>query len=246
MMNAKRLSAVSAAVVIMLAAMPVAAAAGDSIAVDAGVDLFNRYVWRGLDIASTPSVQPALSVAYRGFELGAWGAYTLSNQTSGSDEIDFWLSYSHACENGMSAQVLATDYYYPNAGRRLFNFNGYDDPDPGAHTLELGVSLTGPATFPVTVSGYVNVYNDAGNNTYFQVEYPFHAGETSIGLVCGVAGGSEENPGYYGTDSVNVINIGVSAEREIQVSHIFSVPLSVALIVNPRAEIAYLVTGLSF
>ena len=107
-------------------------------------------MWRGLDIANTPSIQPSLSIEHSGFEFGIWGAYTVSNDASESDELDFWLSYTRGFENGASLTLIATDYYYPNVGIKFFNFNTHDDvddeghPDPGAHTVEVGASVTGP------------------------------------------------------------------------------------------------------
>lgn len=239
-------------VAIMLLGITGGAAASDKIAVSSGVDLYNRYVWRGLDIANTPSVQPTLSVSYTGFEFGTWGAYTLSNQSSDLDEIDFWLGYTLELENGVSCNLLATDYYFPNSGVKFFNFNDHDAviddtiPDFGAHTIELGLSITGPESFPITVSGFMNVYNDAGSNTYFQADYPITVAEYELGFFCGAAGGSKDNPDYYGTDEFSVINVGVSASREIKVSESFSVPLSISLVVNSKEEISHLVVGMSF
>lgn len=238
--------------VMLMSVMAASVSAENKLAVNTGVDFYNRYVWRGLDIANTPSIQPSMSVTYAGFEFGVWGAYTLSNQESESDEIDFWLGYTMELDNGVSFTLLATDYYFPNKGIKFFNFNDYDAviddsvPDPGAHTFELGLSVSGPESFPVTVSGYVNVYNDAGNNTYFQVDYPVTVGETELGFFCGVAGGSKENPGYYGTENLNAVNVGVSAAREIKVSESFSLPMSVSLVLNPREEITHLLVGLTF
>ncbi len=226
--------------------------AENGIAVNTSLDLYNRYIWRGLDIAHTPSLQPTLSVAGRGLELGAWGAYTLSNDASASDEIDFWLSYTHAIEDKLSLTAIATDYYFPNAGIKFFNFNNYnaviDDtiPDPGAHTLEIGLSITGPPSFPAVLSGYVNVYNDAGSNAYFQIDYPVVLNETDLTFFCGAAAGSKDNPDYYSADKFSVINVGVTALREIKVSDSFSLPLTVSFIVNPKAEISYLLAGVSF
>lgn len=242
------------AVIFMIMVMgltPVAIAA-DGISVNTSADLFNRYIWRGLDIANTPSIQPSLSVVYSGLELGTWGAYTLSNDASDNDEIDFWLSYTTAFSNGVSISAVMTDYYFPNAGIRLFNFNNHnaliDDsiPDPGAHTIEIGISITGQESFPVTLSGYLNVYNDAGSNTYFQLDYPVTVNETNLNFFCGAAGGSKDNAGYYGVEEFAVINFGVTAVREIKVSESFSLPFTVSLIVNPSAEILYLLTGISF
>lgn len=239
-------------IVIVLMPLTSSALAGDGVAVSSSIDFFSRYVWRGLDIANTPSLQPSLSVGASGLEFGAWGAYALSNEAFDADEIDFWLSYTGEMKSGVSVTGLVTDYYFPNAGIDFFNFNNYDAvkndtiPDPGAHTFELGLSVTGPSSFPVTLSGYVNIYNDAGSNTYFQLDYPVAAKETELNFFCGVAGGSKDNPGYYGADDVSVINLGVNAVRAIKVSESFTIPLSVSLIVNPKAEITHLVAGMSF
>ena len=232
---------------VLISGFTITAIAQDKLEVNTGVDIYSRYVWRGLDIAATPSIQPSISISYGGFEFGTWGAYTLSNEAAASDEIDFWLSYSLELEDGPSFTLLATDYYFPNGDAKFFNFNNHDDVDgPGAHTIELGLSIAGPESFPVTVSGYMNVHNDAGSNTYFQLDYPFHAGETDLGLFFGFAGGSEDNPNYYGTDTFNAINIGVNAGREIIISDHFSLPLTFSLIVNPRDEISHLLVGASF
>lgn len=222
------------------------AAAGEGVAVDTSLDLYSRYIWRGLEIGNTPSIQPALSVSYGGFELGAWGAYALSNKAFDADEVDFWLSYTHTFGNGAAVSAVATDYYFPNTGIKFFNFNNHDAAVPGAHTVELGLSVSGPESFPLTLSGYVNVHNDAGANTYFQLDYPCSVDRTDLTFVCGVAGGSKDNPDYYGAGKAAVINLGVSAVREIKMSESFSLPLTVSLIVNPKMETAHLIVGVSF
>lgn len=227
------------------------ATAEESITANTGVDLYNRYVWRGLDIAATPSIQPTLSLSYAGLEVGTWAAYTLSNEASESDEIDFWLSYTKEFEKGASISALVTDFYYPNAGTGFFNFNGHDAvvqdtiPDPGAHLLEIGLVLTGPESFPVTLSAYLNVHNDAGDNIYLQLDYPFNVNDTELGFFLGAAAGSEENPDYYGTDDLQVINLGITASREIRMSESFSLPLSVTFVLNPNAEISHVLVGIS-
>jgi hypothetical protein len=221
-----------------MAAMAPVATAAEKAEVNVGVDFFSRYVWRGFDFGSNPSIQPALTVGYYGFELGVWGAYSLSPESSDNDEIDFWLSYKYGWDNGLSITAIVTDYYFPNAGIKFSYF--------GAHTVEPGLSITMPEAFPLTVSGYVNVQNDAGNNTYFQLDYPATAGEVDLDFFFGVAGGSTENSDYYDTDKTNVINVGMSASRAIKVTESFSIPLTGLLIYNPRQEKSYLVVGMSF
>ncbi len=250
--------------VILITGLSATAFAQESISVNTGVDLYNRYVWRGGDIANTPSIQPFLSVSYAGLELGTWGAYTLSNEQSDCDEIDFWLSYTRELESGVAFSAMITDYYYPNAGLKFSNFDGDGDSTlvmviddeagtadssyfyGGAHTLEIGLSITGPSSFPVTLSGYFNVHNDAGNNAYFQLDYPVMVNEYELGFFCGVTPGSEDNPGYYGADEFAFINLGVTASRDIQVSETLNLPLTVSFVINPESEMSHLLVGLSF
>ncbi len=223
-----------------------AAAAQESLTADASLDLYSRYVWRGADIASTPSLQPTLAFDYMGFELGFWGAYTLSNNESASDEIDIWVGYSTTLGEKVSVTGLVTDYYFPNKGIRFFNFNNWDDPDgEGAHTLELGAVIGSTGKCPFSFSAYYNFYNDAGTNAYFQLDGNFQLETTSLDFFIGATPGSTKNPDYYGTHNFEVINLGVTAGREIKISEDFSLPLNVSFIVNPCAEVSYLVAGIS-
>ena len=213
-------------------------ASADSPVAGVGLDFYSRYIWRGSDIGDSPSIQPTLSFTGYGFQLGAWGAYPTNSQSAVTNEIDFWLSYDKTFDSGAAVELIVTDYYYPNAGVKFSNSD--------AHTLETGVSVTGPGGFPLTVAAYVNVANDPGNNTYFECSYPATAGEASLRFFVGAAGGSQENPGFYGTDTANVINMGVTATRPIAITDRFSLPVVGSLIYNPRVEVAYLVVGVSF
>ncbi len=227
--------------------------AQNKIEVSSSADFVSRYVWRGIQINDAPNIQPSLSLNCSGLSFGLWGSYSLSKINSNqldfavSQEIDAWISYSFELKNGISITALATDYYFPQGGLKLGNFNNYDDPNgPGAHTIELGLSVAGNKSFPITVSGYVNVYNDKGNNAYLQLDYSTELSNYNINLFAGAAIGNKDNPVYYGTSGFSFINVGISAQREIKVSESFSVPLSVSYIINPKAEISYLVFGLSF
>lgn len=231
---------------LLMSAHSTSVEAQESATVNCGVDLVSRYIWRGLNIGDAPSIQPSLAVAYAGFELGAWGAYSTSNNATATDEIDFWLSYTHQAANSISFTVIATDYTFPNSGVKFFNFNDYDDDDgPGAHTLEIGAGITGPQSFPIGFYAYMNVYNDAGNNTYFQVDYPVTVGETGLNFFAGAAGGAEDNPGYYGTDDFQVVHLGVTATKKVKISGDFSLPVFVTYSLNPEEEISYLLLGFS-
>jgi len=223
-----------------------------SLSVDAGADIVSRYLWRGLDVNDAPNIQPSISMEAAGFSLGIWGSYSLtaSNSTDEnyafSQEIDFWAGYSLELENGMSLGVMLTDYYYPVAGIKFGNFNNYDNPEgPGAHTVEAGLSIAGPESFPLTFSGFMNIHNDAGNNTYFQLDYAISVSDVDLGFTVGAAGGSEENAAYYGAESFEIINLGINVSKEIKITDSFSLPVNAAFILNPNTEVSYLVFGIS-
>lgn len=53
--------------------VPVTSIAQDKVEAGVGVDLVSGYIWRGQDLGGV-SIQPSLSVACKGFSLGAWGS----------------------------------------------------------------------------------------------------------------------------------------------------------------------------
>jgi hypothetical protein len=204
------------------------AGAQDGVTVSVGVDVVSRYIWRGIDAADAPSMQPAVTLSVQGLSVGAWGSYSLSNNlTQGS------------------LGVLFTDYYFPNAGGGLSNYRDYDTPDgPGAHVLEAGAVVT-PPSFPISLAACVNIYNDEGHSVFLQASYPFAVGETSLTVFAGATPGSDKNPGYYGTDQFKFLHVGLTAKKEVPVSDRFSLPLWVSWSANPNLDIAYLVVGFS-
>ncbi len=204
-----------------------------------GADFVNRYIWRGLEINDSPNIQPALSLGYKGLEVGLWGSYTLSNEVSETDEIDAYVGYTINSEAG-DISLLLTDYYFPNAGVELSDFDG----DGGAHTLEAALGFS-PASFPISFLVAYNIHNDDGNNIYFELGYSATISDVEFGLFAAAAAGSEENPGYYGTEDFSFINIGLSASKSIKITEDFELPISSSFIVNPNADIAYLVFGFS-
>jgi hypothetical protein len=62
----------------------------------------------------------------------------------------------------------------------------------------------------------------------------------------GASGGSEENPGYYGTETFNFINVGVKAAKSVKITEEYSLQVSVTFLFNPRSEISFLVFCLTF
>ena len=223
------------------------------LSLNTGVDIVNRYIWRGMDVNDQPNLQPYITLKYTRLQIGFWGSYGLSHLNSGdehysfSHEIDTWLSYSFPLGSSINVTALLTDYYYPNGGIKMGNFNNYDNKDGnGAHTIEAGLSFTGPETFPLTLSGYMNIYNDKGHNSYFQADYSTSVNEINVGLFIGAAVGSKDTPDYYGTEKLNIVHMGVKISRSVKVTENFSLPVYCSYILNPNREVAFLVFGISF
>jgi uncharacterized protein (TIGR02001 family) len=245
-MRRRRLFLAVVGLLLLQAMVPPGARAQEELEVTVGVDLVSRYIWRGLNVGDSPSLQPTLVFSRNGFEIGAWGAYSTSNQITDGDEIDLWAAYNLEFENGGGLRFLLTDYYFPNAGVEFSDYNDYDDEDgPGAHILELGASVSLPGSFPLTVSGYLNIHNDEGNNTYIQLDYPLSVREISLDLFAGFTPGSEENPDLYGADQFEFLNLGMTAIREVSITQNFSFPVFTSFILNPNEDISYLVVGFS-
>ena len=53
-------------------AVPAMGMAQDKVEASVGADLVSGYIWRGQDLGGV-SIQPTLSVSYKGFSLSAWG-----------------------------------------------------------------------------------------------------------------------------------------------------------------------------
>lgn len=218
------------------------------LSLSVNADLVSRYIWRGIDVNDAFNIQPALSLSVSGFSFGFWGSYSLTNNLDYNiygQELDTWLGYTYSFESGISIGAIVTDYYYPNAGIPWGDWNNYDNPDgPGAHTVETGLLVKGPDALPLSLSGYINVYNDAGNNAYFQADYPAAISDVALNFFVGASTGSEENP-IYGTETFNIINIGVKASKSIKITEDYSLPVYTSFIINPREEISYIVFGLT-
>lgn len=197
-----------------------------------GVDLFNRYVWRGVEYGSSPSIQPTIEFSKGVFTIGAWGAYATGSSGDAGyfAEADLYLSF--AFENGLSFGL--TDYYYP--GTSWFKF----DKEISSHAFEfnLGYEI---GKFSL---GANYILNDSrygagaeGGDLYFELGY-------SSGPFSAFIGGGD---GWHTTNgNMQICNIGIGAQKEIVITDTFSLPLSGSVILNPNTEQLLLVVGLSF
>lgn len=195
------------------------------------VDLFNRYVWRGVEYGSSPSIQPTIEFTKGVFTIGAWGAYATGSSDGNGYYAEADLYASFAFENGLSFGL--TDYYYP--GSSWFEM----DKETSSHAFEFNI---GYEIGKFSLGGNY-ILNDSrygagaeGEDMYFELGYgsgPFSA----------FLGGGD---GWHTTNGdFQICNIGVGTKKELKITDTFSMDLSGSVILNPNTEQLFLVVGIS-
>ncbi len=206
-----------------------------------GSDFVSRYVWRGMDFANSPSIQPTLSYTTKcGFEIGYWGAY--STTAVNYQETDLYLSYT--IKDVIS--ITVTDYFFPMGDSLSINNHYFEyGEDKTGHILEGNLTFNGLKNFPVYLSLNYNLYGaDKDNSFYGEIGYNGSVGTYEYSVFLGVTPGK----GIYlpdGSDEFSVVNVGLTISKEVKITDTFSLPVMGSLIFNPQAENIFLVFGFS-
>ena len=211
---------------------------------DLGIDFQSRYIWRGLQLGgASSSAQPYLEFSSGDFAIGAWGAYSLGG-VNGVQEADIYVTYSPS--DALSFTI--TDYYFPTDGNLANNYFNYGG-DATGHVFEAMVSFNGTDSFPVGLSVATN-FGGADKNgdeqsysTYVEASYSTTMNDVDFGIFAGAV--FSDKGGYYLTDGSGLINLGISASKEVKITDAFSLPVNSALIFNPDQENIYLTFGFS-
>jgi hypothetical protein len=218
---------------------------------DLSTDIMSRYIWRGLNLGgSSPSIQPNIELGMGNFALGAWAAYSFNNAIV-KQEVDLYASYTFAD----LINITATDYFLPFEDTNANHYFNYKKDETG-HLFEISAKFLGTEKIPVSLMIATNIYGaDAkksnGDNqfsTYIELGYSFDVKDVAcsafLGLTPTKPDTEKEETGYYG-EGPGVINLGISASKEIKISESFSLPVNASLITNPQAENIFLVFGIS-
>ncbi len=220
--------------VILILATGAAKAQEEESPISIGADFMSRYVWRGLDYGASPSIQPYLEFGAGNFAIGAWGAYTTSFSTAnfmGIQEMDLYASFTVAD----MITLGVTDYFFPQESDYNYNYFDYGSDTTG-HVIEGMVSFDGLEDLPLTLTLGMNLVNDDDNSLYAELGYSF----SILDIFVGAGNGIYTSDGDFG-----VVNLGISASREIPVTENFTLPVSASLITNPEAKQIHLVFGIS-
>lgn len=214
------------------------AAEESSASIDAGLDIYSSYIWRGAKFGSGPAFQPWVEGAIGNLAIGAWGSVNASIDEA--LEMDLYIGYSF--DFGLS--IAVTDYYFGHVdgdslgvdddGETIYEqlgFLSYND----AHFIEPAISME-IGDFSI-MGAYMFYPGFEEGDLYFEAGYSFGA----LSLTLGAGDGAYTDDGEF-----MICNIGVGASKEIQITEKFSLPLSGGVVLNPSTEGFYIYAGISF
>ena len=191
---------------------------------DFGADLVSSYVWRGTQFGSGAHVQPYMDLGSGNLTGGVWGSFPTSAK-GGGNELDLWVSYDFG-----PLALTVTNYTFPGEGGVYADseglFNG-DYTELAASTSIMGVDLS---------AGYFTEVEA------LYVELGFSTGAVDIAL----GYGDDQADGFYAGGGSGLVNMSFSGSKDIQISDNYALPVFGSFILNPEAETAFLVFGISF
>ena len=223
----------------ILSAAAVAAKAQDTLETTIGTDVVSQYVWRGQDLGGV-SVQPTLGLGYKGLSLSAWGSAGLSNPAD-TREFDLTLAYTIGGFN-----IGVTDYWF-NAGLDPLNRYFAYAADCTNHVFEANVGYDfGFAS----LQWYTNFAGNDGltpaekraYSSYVEVNVPFVLGGVDWTATAGAVPFATD---FYGVEGFGVVNVALTASKDIRITDSFSIPVFAQVAANPYSRDAFFVFGIT-
>lgn len=200
----------------------------------ASLELQTKYVWRGIEYGTAPTLFPSLSYSTAGFNAYVMGGYSWNGSHS---EVDLGVSYTY---KGFTLGV--NDYYYPTSTGESDKYFNYKGKTTG-HWFEgtLGYSYE---KLPVPLWALVSTYfagadkrPESGKqawSTYAEIggRYDFKY-EMYVSLAVGAA----LNKSFYNdyAHGFSVCNVNLRYGKTFAAGP-FTFPLGVSFTVNPLRE----------
>lgn len=214
-----------------------AAMAQENVEVSLGADVVSKYIWRGQDLGHA-AVQPTVGVAYKGLSLSAWGSYGITD-SSDTDELDLTLSYS---TGGLTVGV--TDYWFSGGDNRYFLYDAHRT----AHVFEGNIGYDFGC---LSLNWFTNFAGADGMNkdgkraysSYFEIAAPFKLGGVDWNVAAGAVPFATTS--YADANGFAVVNLSLTATKEIKLTDSFSLPVFATVATNPSTQKAYLAFGVT-
>jgi len=222
---------------VFLSTTVIAAAQESKGSFNVGADVVSSYVWRGVAQGSNePNIQPSVSYTNGGLTIGVWGSGNLSGSIK---EADLYATYAVSS----LFSVTLTDYNWTfTPGTSYFKYSNGTD-----HQFEGTISYAGVACCPLSASINTIFYGadkkasdgKQAYSTYVELGYPIASNAKVF------AGASLSESSIYATSGFGVTNVGLKVSKSIEISDKFSLPVYGIAGVNPKAESAFLVVGVT-
>jgi len=216
-----------------------------------GADVVSTYVWRGM-YQTGASLQPAMNFISGGFSIGAWGSVDFAG--FGYKEVDLTTSYS------FKHLTIGLFNYWVS---REDNYNYFDFSSTTAHLLEINLAYSFDP-LPLTlgwntiIAGNDQYFDDKGKtkrafSTYLEAAYAFQIKDVNLEAAVG-ASPWKSNTLYTctpfndggGTNGFAVINLSLTASKDIKINDKYSLGIFSQLIINPAKEDAFFIFGIKF
>jgi hypothetical protein len=207
-------------------------------------DVVSQYIWRGTVASLNPNIQPTIALVAGNLEAGVWGS---TDFLASYKELDPYIAYTVK-----SFKIAVTDYDWSFSNSSYFNYKNSSTD----HIVEVSLTFLGTTKLPLNVTLNTMAYgadkrwnkitdsfSDKQNySTYLELSWSFQP--------CTIYVGMTPHNGYYGAgygkvDGFAICNLGISSTRSIKITPDFSLPLKGSFYVNPQAESAHLVIGIT-
>lgn len=220
------------------------------VSFDGGTDLAGAYIWRGNLLLKGANFQPYIDFYAGNFTLGLWNCTDFNGNLK---EFDIFTSVSAG-----PVTFTLTDYFTQENTNAEFG-TCYENPRYGdyhasttGHTFEFSVDWV--SDFGLDASMNLLFYgadkkwwledenpDEAEKNaygTYFELGYTASVKGVDfrpcVGMVFNASTWYGDGTGTH--DGFNVVNLGVKASKEIQITDKFKLPVYAVFGYNPQAD----------
>lgn len=201
-------------------------------------ELTSKYVWRGQEYGTSPTLFSSLQFQYQHINAALIGGYALNGS---HQEVDICIGYQYK-----NIYIGLSDYYYPSAVGKTDNY--WDVSKLTGHYGEL-YAMYQPTRLPLQLLLSTYVYGADKNNkqqnaysTYAEANYTFTIGNTQqLTLGCGTA----LNKGLYTkyTDAPRVVNTFVCYQNKLSIKQ-KQIPVTCAFIYNPYINKSFITSSI--
>ena len=207
-----------------------------------GIELQTKYMWRGIEYGTAPTLFPQIYFDKWGLNIYAMGGYAVDGSHS---EVDLGISYSF-----YGVTIGLNDYYYPSAVGSNDNYFNFKHGETG-HYLEAVIGYY-PEKLPfwVLASTYVagaDLLPGTTKNAYSSyielgLYYDF-LNDHRVALACGMS----PNKSFYNDyeKKFSVSNVMLQYTYNVRINW-WTLPLKAALVYNPYRNKFYFTASAYF